>query len=120
MSCVFPGSTDPVLGYAPVSQSSSISSPTIVPLRRAWSAIWRESPRPCIVARLTTAWLHEAHGTAETPRGRAGDDVWGDTADRLAAEGAADVGRHHTEEVGGRPSDRASWTLLQCGACVDA
>ena len=57
-------------------------------------------PAPLHRREVETAWLHEAHGTAETPRGRAGDDVWGDTADRLAAEGAADVGRDHMEEVG--------------------
>ena len=100
MSCVFPGSTDPVLGYAPASQSSSISSPTIVPLRHRVEGNLEGEPAPLHRREVETAWLHEAHGTAETPRGRAGDDVWGDTADRLAAEGAADVGRDHAEEVG--------------------
>ena len=78
-------------------------------------------PAPLHGREVVAARLDVAHRTAESQRGRGRDHVGRDTADRLAAEAATDVGRDHAQasRTGRRASARAG-LAVQCGACVDA
>jgi hypothetical protein len=119
ISRVFPGSTAPTLGYAPLSQMMSTRTPTRSPAAVAWSPTERRTPRPCMPTRFAVRSSTNLTGRPSR-RAAAATTMWSQTPPvALPPKPPPTAGTITRTSSTGRPSVRTIWARAADGTWVD-